>query len=127
MGILADCHEIQLGSAQGASGTLTYLGEKEIPFLIRRVFWIYDVPAQSVRGGHSFRRQEQVIVALNGSFDLVLRAGGAEKTIRMHRPDRGLYVPPAVWRGIRNPSGPAIILIFSSRPFDPDDTVPAPW
>ncbi len=127
MNILADCREIQLGSVQSASGTLTYPGENAIPFTIRRVFWIYDMPSGAVRGGHSFRRQEQVIVALNGSFELVLRADGAHETRHMNRPDRGLYLPPAIWRGIKNPSTGAIAMIFSSHPFDPADTIPEPW
>lgn len=124
MASLEECRTIELAALSNASGTLTYLeGEQDIPFAVRRLFWIYDLHADSRRGGHAYREQEQLIVALAGGFDLRLHNGRREELRRLERPHLGLYLPPGIWREMRNPVPGAVALVLSSHRFDPGDAI----
>src|SRR2546423_11772381 len=106
-----------------ARGNLTPIeGTKDVPFAIRRVYWIYDVPGGAVRGGHAYRTLEEVFVALSGSFDLTVDDGGGS-TVRqtLNRSYYGVYVPSMVWRRLENFSTNAVCLIFASQPYDEGD------
>jgi oxalate decarboxylase/phosphoglucose isomerase-like protein (cupin superfamily) len=106
-------------------GNLTPVeGERDVPFPIRRVYWIYDVPGGAVRGGHAYRTLEEVFVALSGSFDLTVDDGRGS-TIRqtLNRGYYGVYVPAMMWRRLSNFSTNAVCLIFASRHYDEGDYV----
>ena len=94
-----------------------------VPFEIARAYWIYDVPGGKRRDGHAFRTQQEFIVALSGSFDVVLDDGEAETRYHMARSYYGLYVPPMTWRKIDNFSTNSVALILASTPYDANDYI----
>ncbi len=96
-------------------GNLTFIeGDRHVPFEIRRVFYLYDVPAGQSRAGHALKDVEQVLVALSGSFDVVLDYGGERHTITLNRPYLGLYLPSLVWRELENFSSGSVCLVLAS-------------
>ena len=119
-----DCTILQLPKIPDVRGNLTYVeGGVHVPFSIRRVYWIYDVPGGEVRGGHAYRTLQEVIIALSGSFDVLVSDGVNRRTIPMNRSYYGLYVPQMMWRQLANFSTNAVCLILASNPFDESDYI----
>lgn len=116
---------IQLPKIQDPRGNLTFLQNQDhIPFNIARVFWTYDVPGGEIRGGHAYHQQEEVIIALSGSFDVVItRSTGEQQTFTLNRSYYGLYLPPLTWRHMENFSTNALSLHLSSHTFDAKDYI----
>jgi len=106
-------------------GNLSFVEEEShIPFKIERVFWIYDVPGGEERGGHAYRETEEFIIALSGSFDVVLDDGrGNVQTFQLNRSYYGLYVPKSVWRQMTNFSTNSVALVLASTPYNAEDYV----
>ena len=106
-------------------GNLSFIeGNNHIPFKIERTYWIYDVPGGKTRSGHAFRTQEEFIVALSGSFDIILNDGkGNEETFHMARSYYGLHIPPMTWRKIVNFSTNSVAMILSSTKYDANDYI----
>ena len=105
-------------------GNLSVIEEiKNIPFKIKRTYWIYDVPGGEVRGGHAYKRNQEFIVALSGSFDVILDNGEELKTYSLNRSYYGLYVPKGVWRQMLNFSTNSLALILASIKFDVSDYI----
>lgn len=105
-------------------GNLSIIEElKNIPFKIERVYWIYDVPGGEKRGGHAYKENQEFIVALSGSFDVILDNGGERRTFSLNRSYYGLYVPKGLWREMENFSTNSLALILSSTPFNADDYI----
>jgi len=106
-------------------GNLTFLqNPDQIPFKIQRVFWTYDVPGGDSRGGHAYKSQEEVIIALSGSFDILIKnRDGSDSLYTLNRSYYGLYLPPNTWRQMLNFSTNAISLHLSSMKYDEDDYV----
>jgi hypothetical protein len=106
-------------------GNLTFLQNPEqIPFKIKRVFWTYDVPGGEKRGGHAYKQQHEVIIALSGSFDVIVFNENGEKSIfSLNRSYFGLYLPPSTWRQMENFSTNSLALHISSSLFDANDYV----
>lgn len=104
-------------------GNLTFLQcQDQIPFKIKRAFWTYDVPGGECRGGHAYSQQEEVIVALSGSFDVVIvAADGSRQTFQLNRSYYGLYLPALTWRHMENFSTNALSLHLSSMEFNEQD------
>ena len=96
---------------------------KQIPFKIKRVYWIYDVPGGVERGGHAYRQNEEFIVALSGSFDVCLDNGKEKKVISLNRSYMGVYIPKGVWRVMNNFSTNSLALIVSSIDYDEKDYI----
>ena len=94
-----------------------------IPFKIERAFWIYDVPGGETRGGHAYRETEELIIALSGSFDVVIDDGIQKRTFSLNRSYYGLYVPRLMWREMENFSTNALALVLSSTPYDASDYI----
>jgi len=94
-----------------------------LPFRLMRTYWIYDVPGGERRFGHAFRQQEEAIIALSGSFDVVLNDGTAERRYHMARSYYGLYVPHMMWRELDNFSTNSVALVLSSSRYDPADYI----
>ena len=115
---------IQLPKILDRRGNLSVIEQlNQVPFKIERTFWIFDVPGDSVRGGHAFRETQEFIVALSGSFDVVLHDGEKEHVFHLNRSYYGVYVPKMVWREMRNFSTNAIALVVSSTPYREDDYI----
>lgn len=105
-------------------GNLSFIEEGvHIPFEIMRSYWIYDVPGGESRGGHAYKENEEFIVALSGSFDVVLDDGKERKLYSLNRSYYGLYVPKGIWRQMENFSTNSLALILASTPFDKDDYI----
>lgn len=105
-------------------GNLSAIEElNHIPFRIKRAYWIYDVPGGEVRGGHAFREQQELIVALSGSFDVMIDNGSKKQAFSLNRSYYGLYVPPGIWRQMRNFSTNSLALVISSTHYDPGDYI----
>ena len=105
-------------------GNLTFIEEfKHIPFSISRTYWVYDVPGGEIRGAHAFKEQKEFIVALSGSFDVVLNKGDGEQRYHMNRSYYGLYVPAMHWRFLDNFSTNSIALVLTDKLFSEEDYI----
>ena len=105
-------------------GNLSFIEEDtHLPFKIRRVYWIYDVPGGELRGGHAFRETEEMIVALSGSFDVVLHDGAEEYRFSLNRSYYGVFVPKMIWRMLENFSTNSLALIIASTDYDETDYI----
>lgn len=105
-------------------GNLSFIeSERHVPFEIKRTYWIYDVPGGMFRNGHAFREQDEFIVALSGSFDVVINDGTSEQRFHMTRSYYGLYVPHMSWRSIDNFSTNSVAMVLSSTPYDERDYI----
>lgn len=105
-------------------GNLSFVEqENHIPFLIRRTYWIYDVPGGECRGGHAYRENQEFIVALSGSFDIVLDDGKKKEVYTLNRSYYGLYVPKGIWREMENFSTNSLAMILSSKDYDASDYI----
>lgn len=115
---------IKLPKFLDARGNLSFIEQyKHIPFKIERTYWIYDVPGGEARGGHAYKRNEEFIVALSGSFNVVLDDGKDRKTFSLNRSYYGIYIPKGIWRELDNFSTNSLALILSSTPYNPDDYI----
>ena len=114
-----DCRWVRFPKIENVKGNLTPVhGGVEIPFEIRRVYYLYDVPGGETRGGHAHRALEQMIVCVSGSFDVLLDDGVYQRAETLNRPDTGLYIPRMIWRELVNFSTGAICLSLASLPYD---------
>ena len=115
---------ITLPKVNDPRGNLTFIESgQNVPFKVMRDYWIYDVPSGMWRDGHAFKEQEEFIVALSGSFDVVVSDGEKEETFHLCRPQIGLYIPNMTWRHINNFSTNSVALVLSSTLYDPDDYI----
>ena len=105
-------------------GNLSFIeGNNHIPFTIRRTYWIYDVPGGEIRGGHAYRENQEFIVALSGSFDVVLHDGLQEQRYHLNRSYNGIYVPKMMWRSMENFSTTSLARVLSSMDYSMDDYI----
>ena len=118
------CELIELGKNHHANGNLTVVeNEMQVPFDIKRVYYLYDVPGGEERGGHSHKALKQFIVAISGAFDVVIDDGINQRTITLNRPYHGLLIVPGIWRVINNFSSGAVCLVLASEHYDEADYV----
>jgi len=120
-----DCRIISLPSIESdRKGRLTPIyNSVHIPFDIKRAYYLYDVPAGSERGGHAHKELQQLIMAVSGSFDVVLKDGQNEKTFTLNRPFYGLFLPRHIWRELTNFSAGSICLVLASELYDEQDYI----
>jgi hypothetical protein len=116
---------IDFPSVQDMRGNLTFIQNQDhLPFNIQRVFWTYDVPGGETRGAHAYKNQQEIIIALSGSFDVVIsKKDGTIEKYSLNRSYYGLYLPPMTWRHMENFSTNALGLHLSSSRFDSDDYI----
>lgn len=121
---IKEVHLIELPKINDPRGNLTFIESgMHVPFEVKRNYWIYDVPSGMWRDGHAFKEQEEFIVSLSGSFDVVVNDGKQQQTFHLARPQIGLYVPNMVWRHIDNFSTNSVALVLSSTQYDPEDYI----
>lgn len=115
---------IELPKFLDSRGNLSFIEQKNhIPFVIRRTYWLYDVPGGEARGGHAYRNNEEFIVALSGSFDVILDDGTTKQKFTLNRSYYGLYVPKGLWREMENFSTNSLALILSSTDYNANDYI----
>jgi len=120
--LISDCKIIDFPKVEDPRGNLSVIeGERHVPFIIKRVFYLYDVPGGATRAGHANIKLEQVLIAMSGSFDVIVDDGYAKKTFSLNRSYKGLYIPGMIWREIENFSSGAVCVVLSSDYYDPDD------
>lgn len=116
---LDKCQMIDLPRINDPRGNLTFVeGGIHIPFDIRRIYYLYDVPGGATRGGHAHKALHQLIIAMSGSFDISLDDGHSKKTVHLNRSYHGLYVCPMIWREIDNFSSGAVCTVLASEHYD---------
>ena len=119
-----DMKIINLPKIEDPRGNLSFFeNSNQIPFDINRTYWIYDVPGGEMRGSHAFKESHEFIIALSGSFDVVLNDGEKEMRFSLNRSYYGLYVPNLLWRRLENFSTNSLALIVSSIPYDDNDYI----
>ena len=120
--MINNCKIIDLPKISDPRGNLTFIeGRSQIPFDIQRVYYLYDVPGGSERGGHAHKALHQLIIAMAGSFDVVLDDGVEKKRIHLNLSYNGLYVCPMIWRELDNFSSGAVCMVLASNKYDEDD------
>ncbi len=123
MGI-EQCRVIELPKIADARGNLSFIeGGNHIPFEIKRVFYLYDVPGGETRAGHALKKTEQFIIAASGSFDLILDDGKERKTIALNRSWKGVYIPTMIFRELVNFSSAGVCLALASSHYDPNEYI----
>ncbi|QNL47738.1 WxcM-like domain-containing protein [Olivibacter sp. SDN3] len=119
-----NCNVIDLPKIHNRSGNITPIhGELDIPFDIKRVYYLYDIPGGESRGGHAHYRLYQLLVAASGSFDVILDDGRMRKTVSLNRPNVGLLITPGIWRDLVNFSSGAVLLVLASELYNADDYI----
>lgn len=121
---LSECRIIDLPKVADVRGNLTFIEEnRHIPFEIRRVYYLYDVPGGEERAGHAHKRLQQFIIAASGSFDVILDDGFERRRFHLNRSYYGLYVSPTVWRELSNFSSGSVCLALASEFYDEEDYI----
>jgi dTDP-4-dehydrorhamnose 3,5-epimerase-like enzyme len=121
---IADCIITELPRIQDPRGNLTFVeAGKQAPFDIRRVYYLYDVPGGSERGGHAHLQLHQLMIAMSGSFDIVLDDGFDRKRVHLNRSYNALYIPPMTWRELDNFSSGSVCMVLASEHFDEADYI----
>ena len=116
------CKIIELPKISDPRGNLTFIeGGSHIPFDIQRVYYLYDVPGGAERGGHAHKGLHQLIIAMSGSFDVMLDDGRVKKRVHLNRSYNGLYVCPMIWRALDNFSSGSVCMVMASNIYDEDD------
>jgi dTDP-4-dehydrorhamnose 3,5-epimerase-like enzyme len=124
MSVINDCQIIELPKICDPRGNLSIIEEeKHFPFKIKRAYWIYDVPGGEVRGGHAFKKQHEMIVAISGSLDVIVDDGSKRQVFSLNRSYYGLYIPSGIWRQMENFSTNSLALVLSSTEFLEDDYI----
>lgn len=119
---LSDCKMIQLPMVHDRRGNLSFIeGGRHVPFAIERVYYLYDVPGGAERGGHAHKGLQQLIIAMSGSFDVVLDDGLEKMRFHLNRSYQGLYVCPMIWRELDNFSSGSVCMVLASNHYDEAD------
>jgi hypothetical protein len=116
------CRNIDLPKIADPRGNLTFIeAGRHVPFQVKRVFYLYDVPGGAERGGHALKRCEQFLIAISGSFDVIFDEGGEKRRVHLNRSYYGLYLPPMIWREMDNFSSGSVCLVLASEVYDAND------
>ena len=118
-----DCILINIPKIEDPRGNLSVIEKDVIPFEMKRVYYLYDVPGGAERGGHAHKNILGFILALSGSFDVVLHDGVEEKTVTLNRPNKGLVITNGIWRELKNFSSGAVCLVVASAVYDEEDYI----
>lgn len=123
MTTLKDIQLLKLPVVEDTRGNLAFIQEDVLPFEFKRVYYLFDVPSNSFRGGHSHTNQSEVLIALSGSFEVVLNDGTEKKSFLLNKPNVGLLITTGIWRELQNFSSGAVCLVLASDVFKEDDYI----
>ncbi|WP_448522234.1 sugar 3,4-ketoisomerase [Schleiferia thermophila] len=119
-----DCVILSLNKVQNRAGNITIVeGRENVPFDVKRIYYLYDIPGGEDRGGHAHKALHQLVIAASGSFDVLLNDGMNKKVVTLNRPDYGLYIVPGIWRELMEFSSGAICLVLASEVYDEEDYI----
>ena len=121
--IINNCIIIEIPKIEDYRGNLAVIEEDVIPFEVKRVYYLYDIPAGSSRGGHAHKVLSQFLIALSGSFDVIIKNNGIEKRITLNNPSKGLLITPGNWRELENFSSGAVCLVLASDVYCENDYI----
>jgi oxalate decarboxylase/phosphoglucose isomerase-like protein (cupin superfamily) len=114
---------IDIPKINNTKGNIGVIENKTVPFNVKRVYYLFDVPSGAKRGGHAHKKLKQVLIAISGSFDVVLKDGKSKETITLNRPDKGLLIENNIWRELENFSSGSVCLVLASEEFSEDDYI----
>lgn len=114
---------IQIPRVKDPRGNLSIVENDTVPFEIKRVYYLYDVPSDAYRGGHAHKEQHELLIAVSGSFEVILDNGQQKDTVMLNKPNIGLLIPTMVWRELQNFSSGAVCLVLASDVFDEEDYI----
>jgi dTDP-4-dehydrorhamnose 3,5-epimerase-like enzyme len=123
MASIKECRVIKLPTVLDDRGIATFVADKDIPFNIRRVYYLYHVPRGKSRGAHAHTKEKQVVVAVSGCFDVLLDDGRRRKRVRLDSPSKGLYIPPMIWREFHNFSKDGVLLAIVDDLLDKEEYI----
>ena len=118
-----DIKIIDIPKIVNSKGNLGVIEGNTIPFVVQRVYYLYDVPSTAKRGGHAHKNLTQLLVALSGSFDVVLKDGKNKQSIMLNKPDKGLIITSGIWRELTNFSSGAVCMVLASAEYDEADYI----
>ena len=118
-----DIQIIDIPKIENEKGNIAVIENDAVPFQIKRVYYLFDVPSSAQRGGHAHNNLNQVLIALSGSFDVVLKDGNVTKTITLNKPDKGLLITRNIWRELENFSSGSVCLVLASEVFKEEDYI----
>lgn len=119
----ADIELIEIPKIEDRRGNLSVIEGSTIPFASKRVYYLYDVPSGSKRGGHAHKKQKEFLIALSGSFDVILKDGKSSQAVTLNKPNFGLLIEEGIWRELQNFSSGAVCLVLASDEFDEEDYI----
>lgn len=114
---------IDIPKIENSLGNIAVIENDAVPFEIKRVYYLFDIPSSARRGGHSHKKLQQFLIAISGSFDVVLKDGKTKTTITLNKPDRGLLIENNTWRELENFSSGAVCLVLASEVFEEEDYI----
>lgn len=121
---IEDCKIIQLSKIHNRAGNITIIENNlDIPFEVKRVYYLYDIPSNETRGGHAHKELYQLVIGASGSFNINLNDGVNDKTIFLNRPDLGLLIVPGIWRDLSDFSSGSVCLVFASEIYSENDYI----
>ncbi len=120
---VTDCYLLKIPKIKDRRGNLSVIENNQLPFDMKRVYYLYDVPAGAYRGGHAHKAQNELLIAVSGSFEVRINDGQTIKKIILNRPDRGLLIPVGIWRDLKDFSQGSVCLVLNSGAFDEDDYI----
>ncbi len=123
MTTIKDVQLIEIPKIQDTRGNLSVIEGDVIPYDIKRVYYLYDVPSGAERGGHAHKKLQQFLVALSGSFDVILHDGQEQKVVTLNKPNFGLLIVNGIWRELQNFSSGSVCLVLASEVFDEEDYI----
>jgi hypothetical protein len=114
---------IEVPKIENSLGNIAVIENDTLPFEIKRVYYLFDIPSNAARGGHAHKKLQQLLIAISGSFDVVLDNGKSQSTVTLNKPDKGLLIENNTWRELENFSSGAVCLVFASNEYDEDDYI----
>jgi len=120
---IADLSIVDIPKIEDRRGNLSVIEKDCVPFKIERVYYLYDVPSDAYRGGHAHKDQAELLVALSGSFEIILNDGEHSKRIMLNKPNKGLFIPKGIWRELENFSAGSVCLVLASDVYVESDYI----